>query len=141
MSQRAWHLVWIACVCIGYEVQFLYQPPNPVDEGWPLYAAKRLQEGGTLYADTFFVFPPGHLLAAWIGYAVAPPGVEAARVLYGGFNLALCLTLYLLARHLVAPHLALLAAMLVALTSFQSHMQHNVFGFRYLVWSIFGLLA
>lgn len=141
VSQRAWHLVWIACVCIGYEVQFLYQPPNPVDEGWLLYAAKRLHEGGTLYADTFFVFPPGHLLAAWIGYAVAPPGVEAARVLYGGFNLALCLALYLLARHLVAPHLALLAAMLVALASFQSHMQHSVFGFRYLVWSIFGLLA
>ena len=60
MSQRAWHLVWIACVCIVYEAQFLYQPPNPVDEGWPLYAAKRLHEGGTLYADTFFVFPPAH---------------------------------------------------------------------------------
>ena len=36
----------------------------------------RLHDGGTLYDDVFFVFPPGHLLSAWIAYALDPPGVR-----------------------------------------------------------------
>jgi len=116
---RTWlHLLWIALACTVYEVQFLYHPPNPVDEGWPLYAAQRLHAGGTLYADTFFVFPPGHLLSAWIGSALAPPGIVAARVLYAAFDVALCLALYAFARRLMPAHLALLAALLVGFALF-----------------------
>jgi hypothetical protein len=141
VSQGLRHALAIALVCIVYEAQFLYAPPNPVDEGWPLYAAQRLHEGGTLYADTFFVFPPGHLLSAWLGYAVAPPGLEAARVLYGAFNLALCLALYAFGRRILPAHLALLAALLVGVATYRSHAHHNVFGYRYLIWSVLALLA
>lgn len=141
MSTTVRHALWIALVCVGYEALFLYGPPNPIDEGWPLYAAKRLHEGGTLYADTFFVFPPGHLLPAWLAFATAPPGVELSRVLYAAFDLALTLALYALGRRLLPPHLALLAALLVAVASFRAHSHHNVFGYRYLVWSVLALLA
>lgn len=140
-SRGARHLLLIALVAVVYEAQFLYVAPNPIDEGWPLYAAKRLHEGGTLYADTFFVFPPGHLLSAWIGYGVAPPGLEATRVLYAAFNVALCLALFAFARRLLPPHLAVLAALLVALASYRVHSHHAIFGFRYLVWSFLALLA
>jgi len=139
--QALQHGLLIVLVAVVYQAQFLYHPPNPIDEGWPLYAAQRLHDGGTLYADTFFVFPPGHLLAAWIGHAIAPPGLIAARILYGVFDLSLCLALYLLGRRLMPAHLALLAALLVALATPRAHAHHNVFGFRYLVWSVLALIA
>lgn len=141
MSVTVRHVLWIVLICLGYEVLFLYEPPNPIDEGWPLYAAKRLHEGGTLYADTFFVFPPGHLLPAWLAFAIAPPGVELSRVFYAGFDLALALALYALGRRLLPAHLALLVALMVVLASFRAHAHHNVFGYRYLVWSVLALVA
>jgi hypothetical protein len=141
VSTTVRHLLWIALVCVVYEAQFLYELPNPFDEGWPLYAAKRLHEGGTLYADTFFVFPPGHLLAAWLGVAAAPPGLELTRVVYAGFNLALVLALYAFGRRLLPPHLAALVALLVAVATFRAHANQNIFGYRYLVWSVLALIA
>jgi hypothetical protein len=135
------HLALIALLGAVYELQFLYEPVNPVDEGWPLYAASRLIEGGVLYDDTFFVFPPGHLLSAWVARSIDPPGFVAARCIYGFFNVAVALSLYLLGRRLMAPHLALLAALMVVFAGPSVHSLHNLFGFRYLVWAILALLA
>ncbi len=60
----AWHIPLLLAVSFGFESLFFRHGLNRIDEGWPLYAAKLLHEGGTLYQDVFFVFPPGHLLAA-----------------------------------------------------------------------------
>ena len=141
LSVRRWHWLCIAAVGVVYDLQFLYEAPNPVDEGWPLYAAKRLHEGGTLYADTFFVFPPGHLLSAWLGYAIAPPGLEWARIFYAAFDVALCLALYAFGRRWMPARFALLAALLLALATYRAHAHHNIFGYRYLVWSVLALVA
>ena len=60
-----WHLLLVLAVSAAYESLFLHHGLNVIDEGWPLYAAMRLHDGGTLYQDVFFVFPPGHALPAW----------------------------------------------------------------------------
>ena len=55
MSRRVRHLLCIALVGLVYDLQLLYEPPNPIDEGWPLYAAQRLHDGALvvdLHADS-----------------------------------------------------------------------------------------
>ena len=138
---RWWHLPLILSSSIAYESLFLHHGIAWLfDEGWPLYAAMRLHEGGTLYRDTFFAFPPGHLLAAWFAYAIDPPGVVAARIVYAAFNVALCAALYLLGRRLMPASFALLAAGLLAVASPRGHLAHYLFGYRYLVFSVLTLL-
>lgn len=111
-----------------------------MDEGWPLHAAMELDAGKTLYDEVFWVFPPGHLLPARIAYALDPPGLTLARTFYAAFAVALCLGLYFLARKLMPPDFAFLAAAMVAISAPQSHVEHHLFGYRYLVWSIVALL-
>ena len=77
----AWQLPLVLAVSIGYESLFPYYGLNVIDETWPLYTAMRLEAGGVLYDDAFWVFPPGHLLSAWIAYVLDPPGIVLARIL------------------------------------------------------------
>lgn len=137
----AWHLLLVVALSAAFESWFPAYRLNAFDEGWPLYAAMQLHEGGVLYRDAFFVFPPGHLLPAWLGYALDPPGVLVARYLYAAFDVALCAAIYLLGRRFVPPGFALLAACLVAVAAPHSHSLHLLFGYRYLVWTALALLA
>lgn len=147
MSLRAaargerWQLPLLVAVSVLYESRFVHHWLNVTDEGWPLYAAMRLHDGGVLYDDVFFVFPPGHLLSAWLAYAVDPPGVVVARMLYAAFNVALCVALYLLGRRLMPPRYALLGALLLAVAAPLSHRAQLLFGYRYLVFSVLALLC
>jgi len=136
-----WHLALILAVSVVYESAFIHHGLNLYDEGWPLYSAMRLHAGGVLYRDVFFVFPPGHLLAAWIGYALDPPGIIVARIIYAAFNVSLCVALYFLGRRLLPASFALLGALLLALAAPESHLFHYHFGYRYLVFSVLALLA
>jgi hypothetical protein len=136
------HILSLVVVSATYESLFVHHGIAWLfDEGWPLYAAKRLHEGGVLYRDTFFLFPPGHLAPAWIAYALDPPGIVLARILYAAFDVTLCVALYLLGRRLMPPSFALLGALLLALAAPRSHLAHLLFGYRYLVWSALSLLA
>ncbi len=136
-----WHVVALVSIAAAYQSLFIHHGIAWLfDEGWPLYAAKRLHEGGVLYADTFFPFPPGHLLMAWIAYAVDPPGIILARELYAAFEIALCASLYFLGRRLTTPSFAFLGALLVAVAAPRSHLAHLLFGYRYLVFSVLVLL-
>jgi hypothetical protein len=137
----AWHLLFLFLVSAGWEWLFLHAGINKLDEGWTLYAAKRLHEGATLYRDVLFVFPPGHLLPAWIGYALDPPGVVAARLIYAAFNVSACLGIYLLGRKVMPAHFAFLGALLLAVAAPRSHLYHLLFGYRYVIFSILALLA
>ncbi len=130
-----WHLALLVAVSAVYESVFVRHGLNLFDEGWPLYAATRLRAGGTLYRDVFFVFPPGHLLCAWLAVAWDPPGVVLARVFYAAFAVALVPVLYLLGRRLMPPSYAFYGALLVAIAAPFSHMAQFVFGYRYLVFS------
>jgi hypothetical protein len=136
-----WHLALVLLVSAAYESLFIGHWINGIDEGWPLYAAMRMHAGGTLYADVFFVFPPGHVLPAWIAYALDPPGVTLARILYAAFSVALCGVVTLLARRLMVPGFALMAGLLVAVAAPASHETQLLFGYRYLVWSALAVLA
>lgn len=136
-----WQLPLLLGVSVGYESLFIHYGLNPVDEGWPLYAAMRLFEGGTLYDDIFFVFPPGHLLSAWIAYGIDPPGVVPARVIYAAFSVALSVGIYLLGRKMMPATFALFGALLLAVGATSAHHQQLLFGYRYLVISLLALLA
>jgi len=136
-----WHLPLVLLVSAAYESLFIGHWINGIDEGWPLYAAMRMHAGGTLYADVFFVFPPGHVLPAWIAYALDPPGVTLARLLYAAFTVSLCGVVTVLARRLMAPGFALLAGLLLAVAAPASHETQLLFGYRYLVWSALAVLA
>lgn len=140
---RTWlaHVLVVLVVSVAYESMFLHHGINVVDEGWPLYAAMQLHAGGTLYQDVFFVFPPGHLLVAWLAYGIDPPGVVLARALYASFSVALCVGLYLFGRRLMPPAFALFGALLLAVGAQSAHMQQLVFGYRYLVISLLALFA
>ena len=141
-AARWWHVLLIVALSAGYEALFLDRSNGELfDEGWPLYAAMRLHAGGVLYRDVFFVFPPGHVLPAWLAYWLDPPGVVLARACYAAFNVALCVTLYSLGRRIVPAHYALFSALLVAVAAPHSHMGHLLFGYRYLVFSALALLA
>jgi hypothetical protein len=136
-----WHLALVLVVSVSYEWAFVRHGLNPYDEGWPLYAAMQLQAGGALYRDVFFVFPPGHLLGAWIGYELAPPGIVIARCVYAAFNVGLCVAFYFLGRCLLPPAFALLGALLLAVAAPDAHISHYHFGYRYLLFSVLALLA
>ena len=136
------HWLAVAGVSIAFESLFVHHGIAWLfDEGWPLYAAMRLHQGGTLYADTFFLFPPGHVWPAWIAYALDPPGVVLARIFYSAFNVAACLALYGLGRRLMPAPFALLAALLLAVAAPRSHLAHLLFGYRYTVFALLALLA
>jgi hypothetical protein len=111
-----------------------------MDEGWPLHAAMEMQDGKVLYDEVFWVFPPGHLLPAWIAYALDPPGLVGARIIYAAFSVAACLALFFVARKMMPAEFALLAGLLVAVAAPRSHSEHLLFGYRYLVWSVIVLL-
>lgn len=136
-----WHLLILLTLSISFESLFVYHGMAMLDEGWVLRGARRLHEGGLLYTDVFFPFPPGHLLPAWIGYAMAPPGVIAARIIDAGFNVSLCLSVYLLGRRCMPASFALLSAAMLALAAPSSHVSHYLFGYRYLVFSAVALIA
>jgi hypothetical protein len=138
-STRWIHLGLVVALSAAYESVFIHHGLNAMDEGWPLYAAMQLHAGGRLYDDVFFVFPPGHLFAAWIAYALDPPGVVLVRILYAAFTVALCAALYGLGRRITTPGFALLGAALVAVAAPDSHAAHLVFGYRYLAWSALAL--
>jgi hypothetical protein len=140
-SSTAWHLLILLAISVGWEWLFLHAGLNKLDEGWPLYAAKRLHEGATLYRDVLFVFPPGHLLPAWIAYALDPPGVIGARLIYDAFNVSACLFVYLLGRRVMPAPFAFLGALLLAVAAPRSHLYHLLFGYRYVVFSLLALLA
>lgn len=136
-----WHLPLILAVSIGYESAFIHHGLNVFDEGWTLYGAMQLHAGGVLYRDVFFVFPPGHLLAAWIGYGLDPPGIVLTRSFYAAFNVTLCAGFYFLGRRFLPAPFALLGALLLALAAPGAHLWHYHFGYRYLVFSVLALLA
>jgi hypothetical protein len=140
-APTAQHLLLLFAISAGWEWLFLHAGINKLDEGWTLYAAKRLHEGATLYRDVLFPFPPGHLLSAWIGYALDPPGILAARIGYSAFNVAACLGVYGLGRKVMPSSFALFGALLLAIAAPRSHMAHLLFGYRYIIFSILALLA
>jgi hypothetical protein len=136
-----WHLPLLLLVSAGFESLFFRHGMNRLDEGWPLAAAHGLLAGGTLYRDVFFVFPPGHLMPAWLGAVLDPPGLLLARALYLGFDVAAVLGLYLLGRRVMPPGYALFGALLLAIGAPASHLKQLLFGYRYLVFSMLALLA
>ena len=131
----------VCMVSIGYEWCSLRLGVNVIDEGMPLYAAMQLHEGATLYRDVFFVFPPGHVLIAWLAFAIDPPGLLLSRILYSVFTVGLCAALYLVGRRLMPAGFAVLGCLMVAILSSTSHLQHHLFGYRYLVFSALALLC
>ncbi|MCH7870043.1 MAG: glycosyltransferase family 39 protein, partial [Myxococcales bacterium] len=140
-QQTALHLLFIVGLSLAYESLFVSNGFNPLDDSWPIYALWNLEAGGTLYRDVLWVFPPGHLIPAWIGYHLAPPGLFGARVIYGAFAVASCVGLYLLGRRLMPARFALFAAVLAAVAAPDSHLMHTIFGYRYLIFSMLALLA
>ena len=135
------HVALVVLVSSGFESLFVHHSMNLLDEGWPLVAARGLHGGGTLYGDVFWVFPPGHLLAAWIAWALDPPGVVLARVLYAAFTVALSAAAYALGRRFMPAPWALFGALLLAVAAAPAHRYHVVFGYRYLVFAFLVLLA
>ena len=140
-ATSACHLALLIGVSAFYESQFIRRGLNVRDEGWPLYAAMQMHAGGTLYDDVLWVFPPGHVLPAWIGAWLEPPGIEITRILYGAFSVALVVAMYALGRRLMPPSFALLGALLLAVAAPRTHMMHAVYGYRYLVFCVLALLA
>jgi hypothetical protein len=136
-----WHLALLAAVSAVYESQFIRRGLNVRDEGWPIYAAMQMHAGGTLYEEVLWVFPPGHVLPAWLGFWLDPPGIELTRFIYAAFAVALVVALYALGRRLMPPSFALLGALLLAVAAPRTHMMHAVYGYRYLVFCVLALLA
>jgi hypothetical protein len=130
----------VLAVSIGFESLFIHHGLSAMDEGWPLHAAMELLDGKTLYDEVFWVFPPGHLVPAWIAYSLDPPGIVLVRTLYAAFTVSACLAVLFVSRRLMPADFALLAALLVAVAAPRSHFEHLLFGYRYLVWSFVVLL-
>jgi len=133
------HVGLVVVASAWWEALYLHHGLNALDEGWPLYAAMQLHEGGRLYREVFWVFPPGHVLPAWIAYALDPPGLVGARAIYAAFTVALCASLYVLGRRLMSPGYALLGAGLLAISTPVSHHSQLLFGYRYLVFAVLAL--
>jgi len=137
----AWHLALLIAVSAGYESLFIRRGLNVRDEGWPLYAAMQMHAGGTLYDDVLWVFPPGHVLPAWLGAWLDAPGIEITRAIYGAFSVALVVAIYALGRRQMPPPFALLGALLLAVAAPRTHLMHAIYGYRYLVFCVLALLA
>jgi len=135
-----WQILLIIALSSGFESLFIHHGINVMDEGWPLYAAMEMHGGKVLYEQIFWVFPPGHALAAWIAYALDPPGLILTRYIYAVFAISLCVGIYLLSRRVMPSGFALLAALLLAVGAPRSHGFHLLFGYRYLIWSVIALL-
>lgn len=136
-----WHLGVLILLSALYEAAFLHHGFSRVDEGWTLYAARTLRAGGVLYRDAFFVFPPFHLLPAWIGLAFDPQGLVESRVVYAVFNAAAAVGVYLLGRRVMPGHYALFGALFLALGVPYSHLGQQLFGYRYIIFGMLTLLA
>lgn len=136
-----WALGLVLVVSCLYESRFIHYGLNRIDESWQLYAAMRMHAGGVLYDDVLWVFPPGHVWAAWLAWWWEPPGIVTARLIYAGFDVALAGVAYVLARRLMSQPFALLAGLLVALAAPRGHVYQLLFGFRYLVIPLLALLA
>jgi len=136
-----WHVAALLGASVLYEWSFLHIGLNLLDEGWPLYVARRLHEGGELYRDAFFVFPPGHVLNAWLAYAWQPPGFLPMRVLDSVYVVSLVIAMYFVGRRLMPPAFACFGALLLAICTPYSHVAHFLFGYRYFVFAAVGLLA
>jgi len=136
-----WHLALLGVLACVYHAAYTRAGLNLMDEGWPLYAARSLHLGGTMYEQVFWVFPPGHVLAAWLGWAIDPPGQMIARWVYSFFDIALVGTLYFLARRVMPANFALLAALMLVVAAPDSHRAQGLFAYRYLVWSALALLC
>jgi hypothetical protein len=134
------HIAILLAASISFESLFIDRGLNLMDEGWPLHAAMEMHDGKTLYDEVFWVFPPGHVLPAWIAYALDPPGIMLARSIYAAFSVALCIALYFVARRFMPADFALLAGLMVAVAAPNSHASQLLFGYRYLVWSVLALL-
>lgn len=130
----------VVVLSAAYESLFVGYGINPLDEAWPLYAAWGLERGGELYRDVQWVFPPGHLMAAWIGRKLDPPGILIARMVYAAFAVAAVASIFVLASRLMSPRFAWLAAALVAVAAPDSHLMHVIFGYRYLCFSVLALV-
>lgn len=142
LAESPWvHVLLVVATSIGFESLFVHHSLNLLDEGWPLIAAMGLHAGGDLYGEVFWVFPPGHVLSAWLAYALDPPGVVLARIFYAGFVVALCASVYALGRRLMPSGWALFGAMLLAVAATSAHRYQLVFGYRYLVFAVLVLLA
>jgi len=137
---HAGHLLAVLFLSAAWEALFIGHGMSLMDEGWPLYAARQLEHGRALYDEIFWVFPPGHLLAARVGLALDPPGILLARIVYALFSVSLVGALYLLGCRLMSERFALLAAAMVAVAAPRSHLAHVIFGYRYLVFSALALL-
>jgi hypothetical protein len=136
-----WAIALIVVVACSYQSFFIRYGINRLDEAWQLYAAMRLHAGGTLYQDVLWVFPPGHVFTAWIATWLDPPGIILSRLIYAGFDVALSVAIYALARRLMSQPFAVLAALLVALAAPRGHVYQLLFGYRYLVFCVIALLA
>lgn len=131
----------VMTLAVAYESLFIGYGLNPIDEAWPLWAIEQMQDGGTLYEDVLWVFPPGHLIPAWLGKTFAPPGFRLARILYAGFAVALAVASWFLARRLMPPIFALTASLCIAIAAPNTHLMHATFGYRYMVFGVLALLA
>ena len=136
-----WHLPLLLVIGAAYHFQYTQSGLNLMDEGWVLSAGRALHNGWTMYDDLFWVFPPGHALAGWIGWAIDPPGHVVARWIYAGFELALVATLYFLGRTFMPAGFSLLGALLLVTAAPDSHGAQFLFGYRYLVWTALALLC
>ena len=109
-SKTRLHLLFIVGLSCLYESLFVAYGVNPLDDSWPIYAIWNLDNGGTLFEDVLWVFPPGHLLGAWLGVVLDPPGLTISRAFYAGFNVALVFAFYALGRHFMSATFAFIAA-------------------------------
>lgn len=149
------HLAILLVVSIGFESLFINHGLSAMDEGWPLHAAMELHDSGAshgtsippdgdtdkkLYDEVFWVFPPGHLLPAWIAYELDPPGIVLTRIFYAAFTVAAWLALLFVARRMMPSEFALLGVLLIAVAAPESHQYQLLFGYRYLVWAAIVLL-
>jgi hypothetical protein len=140
-SSWLWHLALLVPLSAWWESVFIHRGLNIRDEGWPLYAAMQMHAGGTLYDDVLWVFPPGHVLPAWIGAWIHAPGIEITRMIYASFSVALVVGMYALGRRLMPPAFALLGSLLLAVAAPRTHLMHAVYGYRYLIFCVLALLA
>ncbi|MGE4609256.1 MAG: hypothetical protein AAEJ52_21180 [Myxococcota bacterium] len=136
-----WALAIVLVVSVAYESRFIHYGINRLDESWQLYSAMRMHSGGVLYDDVLWVFPPGHVWAAWLAWWWHPPGFVTTRLIYAGFDVALAGLVYVLARRLMSQPFAILAGLLVALAAPRGHVYQLLFGYRYLAISMLALLA
>lgn len=141
-SPAPWWYALIVVVVSGLiELRYLPRGISLLDEGWAMYAAMQLHQGGTLYQDILWVFPPAHVFTAWIGYLIDPPGIHITRALYALWTVMLCLGCYQLGRRVMPSRFALLGALLLAFAAPRTHTMQLLFGYRYLVLAVLALLA